>query len=142
MSAKEIFNDLETIGLTVSTKTVARTLHRVDFGGYRPRKTPLLKPRHLKARLALPKRHLEHDNDYWKSISQIKLKLNHFSTWTHVMFGGKLVKHSTPIILSSQLNMVVRVLCFGVALPFLIQGNLFEFNIASWKRRLSGNYQK
>ncbi len=37
VSAKEIVNDLETTGLTVSTNKIARTLHRADFGEYRPR---------------------------------------------------------------------------------------------------------
>ncbi len=69
VSAKEIVNDMETTGLTVSTKRVAaRTLHCAHFGGYRPRKRTLLNPRHLKARLAFAKRHLQHDKNYWKSI--------------------------------------------------------------------------
>ncbi len=59
MSAKEIVNDLETTGLIESTKAVAKTHHRADFGGYRPRETPMMKPGYLEARLAFAKMHLE-----------------------------------------------------------------------------------
>ncbi len=62
-----MFNDVETTGLTISTKTIARTLLRTDFGECRLSETPLLMPRRLKARSAFAKRYLEHDND-WKSI--------------------------------------------------------------------------
>ncbi len=61
------------------------------------------------------------------SSGQMKLKLSYLATWTHVIFEGKLVKYSTPRIFSPQLNMVVVALSFGVALPLLVQENLFEF---------------
>ncbi len=88
MSAKEIVNDLKTTERIVSLKTVARTLHSADFEGYSPRKIPLLKPRHLKARLIFAERHLEHDNDYWKSIlwwDETKIELFDYMDSHYVM---------------------------------------------------------
>ncbi len=128
VSAKETVNDLETTGLTVSTKTIARTLHGADFGGYRPRKTPLLKPRHLKARLAFVKRHLEHDNEHWKSIhwsDETKIKLFGHMDSRYVWMNAGEPFH--PNNIPPQLNLLVGALCFGVALSLLVQENLFEF---------------
>ncbi len=50
-------------GVTISRDTIRRTLQRNGMHGCHPRKNPLLKPRHKKARA-----HADKDEDYWDSI--------------------------------------------------------------------------
>ncbi len=55
-------------GVTISRDTRRRTLQRNGMHGCRPRKKPLLKPRHKKARLEFARAHADKDEDYWDSI--------------------------------------------------------------------------
>ncbi len=55
-------------GMTISCDTIRRTLQRNGMHGCRPRKKPLLKPRHKKARLEFARAHADKDEDYWYSI--------------------------------------------------------------------------
>ncbi len=55
-------------GVTISCDTIWRTLQRNGMHGYRPRKNPLLKPRHKKACLEFARAHADKDEDYWDSI--------------------------------------------------------------------------
>ncbi len=55
-------------GVTISRDTIRRTLQRNGMHGCRPRKKPLLKPRHKKARLEFARAHADKDEDYWDSI--------------------------------------------------------------------------
>ncbi len=55
-------------GVTISCDTIWRTLQRNGMHGGRPRKKPLLKPRHKKACLEFAKAHADKDEDYWDSI--------------------------------------------------------------------------
>ncbi len=55
-------------GVTISRGTIRRTLQRNGMHGCRPRKKPLLKPRHKKARLEFARAHADKDEDYWDSI--------------------------------------------------------------------------
>ncbi len=52
-------------GVTICCDTIRRTLQRNGMHGCRPRKKPLLKPRHKKAHLELAKAHADKDEDYW-----------------------------------------------------------------------------
>ncbi len=55
-------------GMTISRDTIRRTRQRNGMHGCRPRKKPLLKPRHKKARLEFARAHADKDEDYWDSI--------------------------------------------------------------------------
>ncbi len=68
-------------GVTISCDTIRRTLQRNGMHGCRPRKKPLLKPRHKKARLEFARAHADKDEDYWDSILwSDETKINVFGT--------------------------------------------------------------
>ncbi len=68
-------------GVTISRDTIRRTLQRNGMHGRRPRKKPLLKPRHKKARLQFARAHADKDEDYWDSIIwSDETKINVFGT--------------------------------------------------------------
>ena len=77
-SAKAIVADLASSGVCVSRHTVVRALHRGGLWGCRPRRTPLLKPRHITARLKFAREYLKKKDDFWKSVlwsDETKLEL-------------------------------------------------------------------
>lgn len=77
-SAKVIVADLASSGVCVSRHTVVRALHRGGLRGYRPRRTPLLKHRHIRARLKFAREYLKKKDDFWKSVlwsDETKLEL-------------------------------------------------------------------
>ncbi len=55
-------------GVTISHDTIRRTLQGNGMHGCRPRKKPLLKPRHKKARLEFARAHADKDEDYWSGL--------------------------------------------------------------------------
>ncbi len=68
-------------GVTISHDTIRHTLQRNGVHGSRPRKKPLLKPRHKKARLEFTRAHADKDEDYWDSILwSDETKINVFGT--------------------------------------------------------------
>jgi len=67
-TAKTLMYELAKSGLEVSRKAVSRTLNRNGLNGCTPRKTPLLKKRHLHARLKFASDNLEKGEAYWKSV--------------------------------------------------------------------------
>ncbi len=68
-------------GVTISRDTIRLTLQRNGMPGCRPRKKPLLKPRHKKARLEFARAHADKDEDYWDSILwSDETKINVFGT--------------------------------------------------------------
>ncbi len=68
-------------GVTISRDTIRRTLQRNGMHGCRPRKKPLLKPWHKKARLEFARAHADKDEDYWDSILwSDETKINVFGT--------------------------------------------------------------
>lgn len=78
VTAGTLVSDAAKSGVTISKKTVARVLHRNGLHAHRPRKTPLLKKRHLKARLDYAKGNLEKDSTHWKRViwsDETKLEL-------------------------------------------------------------------
>ncbi len=68
-------------GVTISRDTIWCTLQRNGMHGCRPRKKPLLKPRHKKSRLDFARVHADKDEDYWDSILwSDEIKINVFGT--------------------------------------------------------------
>ncbi len=68
-------------GVTISCDTIWRTLQRNGMHGCRPRKKPLLKPRHKKACLEFARAHADKDEDYQDSILwSDETKINVFGT--------------------------------------------------------------
>ncbi len=68
-------------GVTISRDTIRRTLQRNGMHGCRPRKKPLLKPRHKKAHLEFARAHADKDEDYLNSILwSDETKINVFET--------------------------------------------------------------
>ena len=64
----ELQSDLQTADTDVSLDTIGRALHRVGIHSRSPRKTALLKTRHVNARLAFARDHLEKPADFWNRI--------------------------------------------------------------------------
>jgi len=68
LTTKEILNDISQSGTKISRQTLQRTLNKAGLHGRRPRKTPLLKPKHVKARLAFARAHIDKDSSFWSSV--------------------------------------------------------------------------
>lgn len=52
ITTKAFLEELSSTGVDISRQTLQRTLHQGGLYGRRPRKTPLLRPRHVKVCLA------------------------------------------------------------------------------------------
>ena len=96
-TTKMIVKDLANSEVDVSRSTVKRVLHRNALRDCRPRKTPLLKKRHLQARLKYARDHLEEGEAFWKSVlwsDETKLEL--FGHMDIAYVWRKKARHSTP----------------------------------------------
>ena len=77
-TTKALRETLDRAGTKVSRSTIERVLHKGGLHGRRPRKTPLLREKHLKARLAFARGHLKQDPSFWSTIlwsDETKLEL-------------------------------------------------------------------
>ena len=77
-SAKMIVADLETSGVKVLRKTVARDFYCGGLQGHRLRKKTLLQKGRFKVRLNFAHAHLKAKNEFWKTVlwsDDIKLEL-------------------------------------------------------------------
>ena len=68
ITAGEIVEEQRNSGVNVSRQTIGRVLKRASLKACRPRKTPLLKPVHLKARLEIAKCYIDKDAAFWKCV--------------------------------------------------------------------------
>ncbi len=127
-------------GLTISHDTIRRTLQRNGMHGCRPRKKPLLKPRHKKARLESARAHADKDEDYWDSILwSDETKINVFGT-----DGFKTVwqvRNTKKNAWCLQWNMVVAVSLCGAAWVLLVSGSCISL-MASWIHKCTALYWK
>ncbi len=129
-------------GVTISRDTIRRTLQRNGMHGCRPRKKPLLKPRHKKARLEFARAHADKDEDYWDSILwSDETKINVFGTdgfktvWRR---KGEEYKENAWCL---QWNMVVAVSLCGAAWVLLVSGSCISL-MASWIHKCTALYWK
>ena len=77
-TTKAVVENLDQVGMKVSRSTIERVLHRGGLHARRPRKTPLLRKKHLKARLAFARGHMKQDPRFWSTIlwsDETKLEL-------------------------------------------------------------------
>ncbi len=87
MSAASIAAEVEGLGgQPVSAQTIRRTLHQIGLHGCRPRRKPLLKMMHKKARKQFAEDEQTKDMDYWNHVQwSDETKIN--------LFGSDGVKH-------------------------------------------------
>ena len=105
----------EATGISVSTSTERCTLHQVNLHSRRPRKKPLLKPRHKLARLQFAQEYSDRPMSFWESILwSVKTKINLFGFDGVKMCGVALGKNTTRKTWYLLLNMVVAARWFGV----------------------------
>ena len=65
---KDIAETLQAEGTSVSKRTIQRCLYKNGLHGYRPRRTPLHKPKHVAARLNFAKVHLDKEASFWDRV--------------------------------------------------------------------------
>ncbi len=87
MSAASIAAEVEGVGVQhVGAQTICRTLHRIGLHGCNPRRKPLMKMMHKKARKQFAKDKQTKDMDYWNHALWFdETKIN--------LFGSDGVKH-------------------------------------------------
>ncbi len=69
MSAASIAAEVEGVGgQPVSAQIIRRTLHQIGLHGYRPRRKPLLKMMHKKARKQFAEDKQTKDTEYWNHV--------------------------------------------------------------------------
>ncbi len=124
-------------GVTISHDTIWRTLQRNGMHGCRPRKKPLLKPRHKKACLKFARAHADKDEDYSDSILwSDETKINVFGT-----DGVAKVRNTKKNAWCLQWNMVVAVSLCGAAWVLLVSGSCISL-MASWIHKCTALYWK
>lgn len=68
ITRKELRNDLEAAGTSVSSRTISRELHSSNIKCFQLRKTPMLNKKHVASRLKFTRDHLGNGYEFWNSI--------------------------------------------------------------------------
>ncbi len=142
-SSLQLSKELESqTGVTISCDTIRRTLQRNGMHGCRPRKKPLLKPRHKKARLGFARAHADKDEDYWDSILwSDETKINVFGTDSFKIVWRRKVRNTKKNAWCLQWNMVMAVSLCGAAWVLLVSGRCISL-MASWIHKSTALYWK
>ncbi len=130
-------------GVTISRDTIRRTLQRNGMHGCRPRKKPLLKPMHKKARLEFARAYADKDEDYWDSILwSDETKINVFGTdGFKTVWRVAKVRNTKKNAWCLQWNMMVAVSLCGAAWVLLVSGSCISL-MASWIHKCTALYWK
>lgn len=118
MSAASIAAEVEGVGgQPVSVQTIRRTLHQIGLHGCRPRRKPLLKMMHKKARKQFAEDKQTKDMDYWNHVLwSDETKINLFgSDGVKCVCGGNQVRSTKTSVSCLQSSMVVGVSWSGAA---------------------------
>ncbi len=128
-------------GVTISRDTIQRTLQRNGMHGCRPRKKPLLKPRHKKGRLDFARAHANKDEDYWDSILwSDETKINVFGTdGFKTVWRRKGEEYKEKCMVPTVKHVAVS-LC-GAAWVLLVSGSCISL-MASWIHKCTALYWK
>ncbi len=128
--------------VTISRDTIRRTLQRNGMHGCRPRKKPLLKPRHKKAHLDFARAHADKDEDYWDSILwSDETKINVFGTDGFKTVWRRKGEDTKKNAWCLQWNMVVAVSLCGAAWVLLVSGSCISL-MASWIHKCTASILK
>ena len=95
LTSKDFLHNLSESGTDVLRSALQRVLHKHNLHAYRPRKTPLLKARPLKARLMYSRDHLKKDDSFW---AQKRPKLSSLGVEVQPMCGGSQMRLMPPRI--------------------------------------------
>ena len=68
MTRSEIQKDLQKAGINVGKDTIKRSLNHKWLYSRSQRKTPLLKPKHIKNRMNFIKKYQGESNDFWNKV--------------------------------------------------------------------------
>ncbi len=103
-------------GQTVSAQTIRRTLNQIGLHGCRPRRKPLLKMMHKKARKQFAKDKQTKDIDYWNHVlCSDETKIIYLVQMVSSVCGGNQVSSTKTSVSCLQSSMVVGVSWSGAA---------------------------
>ncbi len=117
MSVASIAAEVEGVGgQPVSAQTIRRTLHQIGLHGCRPRRKPLLKMMHKKARKQFAEDKQTEDMDYWNHVLwSDETKINLLVQMVSSVWGGNQVRSTKTSVSCLQSSMVVGVSWSGAA---------------------------
>ena len=117
MSAASIALEVaEAEGQLVSAQTIRRTLQQVGLHVRRPRRKPLLKLAHKKARKQFAESNLSKSMNYWNHVLwSEETRINCLAQMESSMCGDALVRRTKEIVSCLQSSMVVVASWSGAA---------------------------